>query len=128
MVSERKCVLQKWLADIEGKRERIKNERYDSLDERWQPQRKFAEYTAASLKTKDKFDFQYGILLVRAKIDTAMGLWPAIWTLGAERPWPSNGEIDLMEFYRWQNQATILANAAWLGDNDKALWDGAKFH
>ncbi len=111
---------------LEGRKERIENDQYDSLSKKWKQQRKYGEYTAASILTKGKFTFQFGMMLVRAKIDTAMGLWPAIWTLGAERPWPSNGEVDLMEFYRWNNQATILANAAWLNSEGKAQWDGSK--
>ncbi len=55
---------------------------------------------------------------IRARIDTACGSWPAIWTLGITRPWPSNGEIDIMEFYRVKGVPTILANFAW-GTNQR---------
>jgi beta-glucanase (GH16 family) len=64
---------------------------------------------------------------VRAKIDTSMGMWPAIWTLGISKPWPSNGEIDVMEYYRVKGEATILANAAWADEGQyNAKWDNAK--
>ena len=33
---------------------------------------------------------------VRAKLPTSRGMWPAIWLLSDE-PWPSGGEIDIME-------------------------------
>jgi beta-glucanase (GH16 family) len=26
-------------------------------------------------------------------------MWPAFWTLGVNGEWPSNGEVDVMEFY-----------------------------
>ena len=35
-------------------------------------------------------------------------MWPAWWTLGVKGEWPSNGEIDIMEFYK----NTLLANVA----------------
>ncbi len=36
---------------------------------------------------------------VRAKLPTSKGMWPAIWLLSdtAASPWPSEGEIDIME-------------------------------
>lgn len=39
---------------------------------------------------------KYGRWDVRAKLPTSMGMWPAIWLL-ADAPWPSQGEIDIME-------------------------------
>ena len=98
---------------IAGKRERIRNPNYNSSSQRWQQNREFAEYTAASLKTQGRWQFQYGRLEVRARVDTSMGSWPAIWTLGVSERWPLNGEVDIMEFYRVGNSPTILANAAW---------------
>ena len=52
-----------------------------------------------------------------------MGAWPAIWTLGTEQEWPLKREIDIMEFYRFNQQATILANVAWgTGKQYVAKW------
>lgn len=57
-------------------------------------------YTSAKLTTKDKKHFQYGKLVVKAKIPRGKGTWPAIWMLGEnkkEAHWPLCGEIDIME-------------------------------
>ncbi|HYW33881.1 MAG TPA: glycoside hydrolase family 16 protein [Balneolaceae bacterium] len=113
---------------IEGRRERVKNPAYDSTSSDWRKNRRFAHYTSASINTRGHFSFKYGILKVRARIDTAKGMWPAIWTLGAGKNhhWPAYGEIDVMEFYRIHGRPTILANAAWGGKNHQAIWDSKK--
>ncbi|WP_165861374.1 glycoside hydrolase family 16 protein [Paenibacillus paeoniae] len=57
-------------------------------------------YTSARLDTKDHFSYQYGKLVIRAKLPVGQGLWPAIWLLPQEQaygPWPASGEIDIME-------------------------------
>jgi glycerophosphoryl diester phosphodiesterase len=57
-------------------------------------------YTSSRLTSKQKFDFTYGIVEVRAKMPTGVGTWPAIWMLGSNIdtiPWPACGEIDIME-------------------------------
>jgi len=84
-------------------------------------------YSSSSINTRGNKQWLYGRFEIRARIDTSMGSWPAIWTLGINNPWPSNGEIDLMEFYRVNNVPTILANVAW-GTNQRyvAKWDGEK--
>lgn len=59
----------------------------------------FAEYTSASVETLPHA-WTYGFIEVRAKIPSAVGTWPAIWTLGTNRRevgWPACGEIDIME-------------------------------
>lgn len=58
-------------------------------------------YESGRITTKDKFEFTYGTLEVRAKLATGEGLWPAIWLLGANidtHTWPACGEIDMMEY------------------------------
>jgi len=60
-----------------------------------------AQYTSASLTTQNQFTFTYGKIEIRAKVPPGRGVWPALWTLGANKPqvrWPGCGEIDLMEF------------------------------
>jgi beta-glucanase (GH16 family) len=103
---------------IEGRRQKVVNPSYNDSSSNWKLNRQFAEYTSASLKTQGLHQFFYGRLEVRARIDTSTGSWPAIWTLGINGNWPLNGEVDMMEFYRIQNDPTILANLAW-GTNEK---------
>jgi len=58
------------------------------------------EYTSARMITKDKQEFKFGRIDVRAKLPEGQGIWPAIWMLGHdidEVGWPSCGEIDIME-------------------------------
>jgi len=96
---------------VEGRRERVPNPEYQSGSQNWKRAREFAEYTSASLTTKGIGSWNYGRFEMRARIDTRAGLWPAFWTLGADRPWPGGGEIDIMEYYR----GTLLANLIWAG-------------
>jgi len=39
----------------------------------------------------------YGRWEVRAKLPSTQGMWPAIWLLPRDAPWPTGGEIDIME-------------------------------
>lgn len=118
--------LKNGLLHIESRREEVKNDRFDPKNKDWHKNREFANYTSSSINTKGKYNFKYGILEVRAKIDTASGMWPAIWTLGIDKPWPSNGEIDVMEFYLVNNKSSILANAAWKSKTQYVTWDSEK--
>lgn len=108
---------------IEGRRERKRNPSHDPNGRGWKSRREFAEYTSASLTTRGLHSWKYGRFEMRGRIDTRPGLWPAWWTLGVEGEWPSNGEIDIMEYYR----GTLLANAAWgTAERWKARWDSVK--
>ncbi len=98
---------------IEGRREQVKNPRYKPDSSDWRLSREYADYTSASIQTKGLKQWQFGRFEIRARIDTAKGSWPAIWTLGIDGRWPGNGEVDIMEFYRIKNVPTILANVAW---------------
>lgn len=58
-------------------------------------------YTSTRITTKDKFEFTYGRVEIRAKLPVGKGLWPALWMLGAditEVGWPKCGEIDILEY------------------------------
>lgn len=111
---------------IEGRVERVLNPNYEPGSSDWKKKRQYAEYTSACIKTPGKFQFKYGRLLVRAKIPTTSGSWPAIWTLGNKWEWPLNGEIDILELYLKNGVPGILANAAW-GSNKRwsPVWDSS---
>ena len=54
---------------------------------------------------------KYGRFDIRAKLPTSKGMWPAIWLLSdvAVAPWPSEGEIDIMENRGTQPNLTSTA-------------------
>ncbi len=109
---------------IEAQRIDIPNPNYKSNSSNWRESRKKVEYTSSCLITKGKHQWQYGRFEIKARIDTTKGSWPAIWTLGIDKPWPSNGEIDLLEFYIKDNKQSILANvASGTATKWKAKWD-----
>jgi beta-glucanase (GH16 family) len=94
-------------------RERLENARVENgmlviecRKEHFQPAHHApVEYTSASLTTLNKASWQYGRIEVRAKLPEGKGVWPAIWTLGANEKkagWPACGEIDIMEFVGWE--------------------------
>ena len=94
---------------IEGRRELKENPIYENSSDDWRKKRKTIEYTSSSLHTKGKHSWQYGRFIMRGRIDIDPGLWPAWWTLGINGRWPSNGEIDIMEYY----SNKLLANVAY---------------
>lgn len=57
-------------------------------------------YTSARLVTRDKRNFKYGRVDVRAKLPSGIGLWPAIWMLPVDTVYGAgaqSGEIAIME-------------------------------
>lgn len=59
-------------------------------------------YTSTRMITKGKREFTFGRVDIRARIPKGQGIWPALWTLGANISqagvgWPKCGEIDIME-------------------------------
>lgn len=106
---------------IEGRREKVRNPLFQAGSQNWRTKRPQANYTSASLITKDSLAWTYGRFEIRAKIKAEAGLWPAIWTTGLGS-WPHSGEIDIMEYY----DSSILANVAWAGPGGKAKWDPVK--
>jgi beta-glucanase (GH16 family) len=83
---------------IEGRKEQFANAGYNPDAKSGSRSRATAEYTAASLITKNKADWTFGRVEVRAKLPQGKGVWPAIWMLGTKGGWPAGGEIDIMEF------------------------------
>jgi beta-glucanase (GH16 family) len=114
---------QNGLLIIEGRRQRKQNPRYRPEARDWRQSREYVEYTSSSLTTRRLHSWKFGRFEMRGRIDTRPGLWPAFWTLGVEGPWPANGEIDIMEYYR----GILLANAAWAGEKRwAAQWDDSR--
>lgn len=63
--------------------------------------RKNDRYFSGRITTKDKIEFKYGTVEVKAKLPVGKGVWPAVWMLGHdvdEISWPNCGEIDIMEY------------------------------
>lgn len=57
-------------------------------------------YTSARLNSKNKGDFTYGRIEVRAKMPSGQGSWPAVWMMPTNSvygEWPRSGEIDIVE-------------------------------
>jgi beta-glucanase (GH16 family) len=68
------------------------------------------QYSSGRVRTKNRGDWKYGRIEVRAKLPAGAGLWPAIWMLPTDEKyggWARSGEIDIMEF-RGQNANEIL--------------------
>lgn len=60
-----------------------------------------ANYTSASLMTRDTMFFTYGRIEARLRVPSATGVWPAFWMRPQEKVyggWPTSGEIDVMEY------------------------------
>lgn len=58
------------------------------------------DYTSARLRSKNKGDWKFGRMEIRAKMPQGQGVWPAIWMLPTEWKyggWPMSGEIDIFE-------------------------------
>lgn len=107
------AICKEGILTISGELEHRLNPQYIAGSNNWRTNRKYIRYTSSSINTRGTKEFLYGRLEVRAKIPTAKGAWPAIWTLGVDMEWPSSGEIDIMEYYQINKEPHILANAAW---------------
>lgn len=108
---------------ITATRERVPNPSFTADSDDWRTNRQVADYASASLVTKGKFEFTYGRVRMRARIDTRPGLWPAFWAKGTRHPWPIGGEIDIMEYFT----GLMMANAAWAGEKAGTVqWDASR--
>jgi beta-glucanase (GH16 family) len=106
---------------IEARKEQVKNPNYTGSGD-WKTSRQYADYTSSSINTSGLQSWEYGRFELRARIPTAAGMWPAWWTLGVSGEWPSNGEIDIMEYY----QNKVLANVACGTSTEwQAKWDSS---
>ena len=108
---------------IEGRRETKPNPNYKAGSRNWKEKGENIQYTSSWLTTKGLQSSKHGRFEIKARIKAQDGLWPAIWFLGVDGRWPSNGEIDLMEYYG----GNILANACWGGNTrGNVKWDDSK--
>jgi len=82
------------------------------------------KYTSASITTQGKFEFTYGRIEVKAKLPKGTNVWPAIWTLGADKAvrWPDCGEIDIMEF--WGTSPNSISANVHTGDYNHTKGNG----
>lgn len=105
---------------IEARREAVPNPRHKPGSADWKEKDAASTFTSASILTRGLHQWTYGRFEMRGRIDVRPGLWPAWWTLGVEREWPHNGEIDIMEYYRGK----LMANFAWgTPQRWEAKWD-----
>jgi len=93
---------------IQAREEIKRNPQYVKGSTAWNEKEKFIEYTSSSISTKGKHSWTMGRFVMKAKLAHGEGMWPAFWTVGDKGEWPSNGEIDIMEYY----DKSILANVA----------------
>ncbi|MFW0875168.1 glycoside hydrolase family 16 protein, partial [Rhodococcoides corynebacterioides] len=57
-------------------------------------------YTSTRLVSKNKGDFLYGRVEIKAQLPAGKGTWPALWMLPTDwayGEWPKSGEFDIME-------------------------------
>ena len=78
-----------------------------------------APFLTAGLTSEGKYSFQYGKVQIRAKFDSAQGVWPALWLLGNEGRWPANGEIDLMEHLNFDDKIYQTVHSSYTVNNKK---------
>ncbi len=55
-------------------------------------------YTSAGINTRNRVIFEYGLIMIRAKMPQGTGIWPSLWMLGNtfdETNWPLCGQIDI---------------------------------
>ncbi|SFH34320.1 glycoside hydrolase family 16 protein [Pedobacter insulae] len=97
---------------IEGRQETKPNPRYRKEAKDWKSSRETITHTSSSINTRGMHSWQYGRFVMRGKIDVSAGLWPAWWTLGNAGEWPSNGEIDIMEYYAGKMLANVAIGTA----------------
>ncbi len=85
---------------IVAREERFNGPAFQDEDPRYPGPNITRNYTSARLRTRDKVDWKYGRIEVRAQLPGGPGMWPAIWMLPTDwvyGGWPSSGEIDVVE-------------------------------
>ena len=75
----------------------IKAERQPNAGPCWHG--KPCDYSSGRILSQGKVTFTYGKVEARIKVPGGQGIWPAFWSLGADKlAWPAAGEIDIMEY------------------------------
>ena len=107
---------------ITGRRESRPNPNFRGDSGDWRQRRPAIAYTSSSIHTRGRRAWKYGRFELRANIPVGEGYWPAWWTLGTQGRWPSNGEIDIMEYY----DGDLLANVASRAADGGARWSSVR--
>lgn len=87
------------------------------------------EFSSGRVRTKNRGDWKYGRIEVRAKLPKGAGIWPAIWMLPTDDQyggWAASGEIDIMEL-RGQEPNIVLGTLHHGGSWPKNTHTGAPF-
>ena len=72
-------------------------------------------FACGGIFTDKTFSFRYGYVEVRARFESAAGVWPAIWLLPKNgNGWPDSGEIDIMEHIN--NESNVWQTLHMLND------------
>ncbi len=97
-------------------------------------------YTSTRLISAGKQEFKYGRMEARIKLPQTQGIWPAFWMLGSNIfkgvPWPTSGEIDIMEHVGSEPQLThgalhgpgYFGNTPFSGTHDLQEQADANYH
>ncbi len=78
-----------------------------------------APFLTAGVTSRGKFAFQYGKVQIRTRFKSAQGAWPALWMMGADKGWPANGEIDLMEHLNFDHKVYQTVHSEYTVKVDK---------
>ncbi|WP_439131568.1 glycoside hydrolase family 16 protein [Polaribacter sp.] len=94
---------------------------------------KINQYTSARLNTAGKFDFTYGKIIAKIKLPSGKAIWPAFWMLGSnidenggDTPWPTSGEIDILELWGTNSASVVEANVHYANASGKHTQMGAE--
>ena len=97
----------------------LRNEAGDGLNKKELDGKEFY-ITSGSVRSKNKGDWKYCRVEVKAKLPPGSGTWPAIWMIPTDNVygnWPYSGEIDIMEYVG--NEPYKLNCAAHYHDGEK---------
>lgn len=86
-------------------------------------------YTSARMTTKNKGDWRYGRIEVRARLPRGQGLWPAIWMMPTDSyygGWAASGEIDIMELLG-NDENTVYGTIHYGGSSPANVHSGAEY-